>query len=71
MSQKIPPYAVAVGVSAKVIRYTVSNTIIENLLSVNIWDKNIGSFSEKEFFKKKLNSISNSGLNLLLEEIYN
>ena len=58
--EDIPPYAVAVGVPAKIIRYRYSPEIIETLLRVKWWDwssdeinKNADALIEPEIFYER------------------
>ncbi len=68
VTKNIPPYAIAVGVPAKVVKYRFSEEIIKNLINIKWWNnsdyvlkKNIELFqnavSEEEIIK--LSSINN------------
>lgn len=52
VTKDIPPYAIAVGVPARVIRYRFSQDIIERLLEIKWWDFNDDQIQEHiEFFR--------------------
>ena len=55
VTKDIPPYSVAVGVPAKIIKMRFDDAIIEKLLELKWWNWDIDRiFENKEFFQKKL-----------------
>ena len=52
VNQDIPPYAIAVGVPAKVIKYRFSSEIIESLLKSKWWEKDINILKSKVDYAK-------------------
>ncbi|OIQ23505.1 CatB-related O-acetyltransferase [uncultured Lacinutrix sp.] len=54
VTKDIPPYAIAVGSPAKVIKYRLEKEVIERLLEIKWWDFTDEKISEKvEFFREK------------------
>ena len=49
VSRDIPPYAIAVGVPARVIKYRFESAIIEKLLQSKWWLKNVNELSGMDF----------------------
>jgi virginiamycin A acetyltransferase len=49
----IPPYSIAVGVPAKVVKYRFTNEIIEKLLRLRWWDRELSELTpvERHFFE--------------------
>jgi acetyltransferase-like isoleucine patch superfamily enzyme len=62
VTKNIPPYAIAVGVPAKVIKYRFDEPTIQALLSIEWWnwdratlEKNFKAFNDVEAFIEKFN----------------
>lgn len=55
VTKDVPPYAIVVGVPAKVIKYRFSEDIIEELLEIKWWDRDEKSLQNNiNLFQKKL-----------------
>jgi len=53
VTKDVPPYSIAVGVPAKIVKYRFDNEIIERLLEIKWWDFTNKEISEKiDFFRE-------------------
>ncbi len=69
VTKPIPPFSVAVGVPARVIKMRFKNEIIEELLKIKWWEWSFEKLKcNKKFFEVDLTEISIQSLKLLLKE---
>lgn len=67
VTKDVPPYAIVVGVPAKIIRYRFDKEKIEKLLEIKVWDKDLkwikNNANKLTDIDKFLGEISNDGEN--------
>lgn len=62
VTHDVPPYAIAVGVPAKIIGYRCDKSLIDELLEIKWWDWPLDVIKNNmEFFMK--NNITNDSIN--------
>ena len=57
VTKDIPPYAVAVGIPARVIRYRFTPEQIQKLLKIKWWDKDIKWIAENQHLFRDIDSL--------------
>ena len=68
VTKDIPPYAVAVGVPAEVVKYRFSSEMIEFLLKLRWWDWSDERIVEnKQFFMTDLNALTVEELEKIIQ----
>lgn len=58
VTKNVPPYAIVVGVPAKIIRYRFSNEVIQSILHIRWWD------FEEDWLKKHINLFQKEDLSI-------